>query len=156
MQVVITLVLTLSQHHGNEMIKWHPSGAWRRPFFPTCAYTAVSRPTQLLGEWSCAAYAAPKVIYGCVCSRCCFVKNSREIDLSAEKVNARLSDRSYGWHSNHLFMTPVLTKTSTLPTQEVCQGQAVGPAVALAAACMHEARQRVFWLPYQRNKSKDK
>lgn len=45
-------------------------------------------------------------------------------------------------------MMPVLTKTSTLPTQEVIQGQAVKPAVALAAMCMYEARQKAFWLPY--------
>lgn len=86
MQVVITLVLTLSQHHGNEMIKWHPSGAWRRPFFPTCVYTAVSRPTQLLGEWSCAAYVAPKVIYGCVCSSCCFVKTAERYTFHPRRL----------------------------------------------------------------------
>lgn len=83
-----------------------------------------------------------------VCAAAVGFKYNQEIHLSVRKVNTTLSDLSYRWHLIHLLMMPVLTKTSTLPTQEVIQGQAVEPAVALAAMCMYEARQKAFWLPY--------
>lgn len=66
MWVLITLVMTLSQHHDNEMIKCRPPGARRRPFFHMCidscirAHTAVS-----WTEW------------GCVCCSC-FKHNPEE------------------------------------------------------------------------------
>lgn len=76
-----------------------------------------------------------------VCAVAVGFKYNQEIHLSVRKVNTTLSDLSYRWHLIHLLMMPVLTKTSTLPTQEVI------PAVALAAMCMYEARQKAFWLP---------
>ena len=106
----------------------------------------------LLGELNRTTYAAHKVFYGSpnACAAAVAFESSKRYYLFSQEgqiQTVRLSF-SYCWHWIHLLMIPVLTKTSTQPTQEVIQGQAVEPAAALAAVCMNKLRQKACWLPY--------